>query len=86
LRLVGLRIEGDSIIADFEHPSAEGGVSASFVIDRKRGIIVTSPTPDVFAELASSIDEVRRITSAVIAFGVASERPSASSSSDDATG
>jgi hypothetical protein len=77
LRLVGLRIDGDSIVADFETTPAEDGVSATFVIDREGGIVGASPTPDVFAEFASSIDEVRKITSAVIAFGSAAERSSA---------
>jgi hypothetical protein len=44
--------------------------------DRSGNIIVTSPEPDVFAQCAASIEEVRRITAAVIAFSAAS-RPSA---------
>jgi hypothetical protein len=73
LRLVTLRSEGDSVVAEFE--SSPGGevVSASFTVDRKAGIVGAWPTPDVFAEYAGSIEEIREITSAVTAFAQAAK-------------
>jgi hypothetical protein len=74
LRLVGLQVNSDgAVIADLDSGPQRGRVLARFDIDRGGNLLLASPDPDVFAEFASSIEEVRQITAAVIAFAVASQ-------------
>ena len=73
LRLMGLRLDSDgAVIADLDSGTQSGRVTAKFDLGQGADLILASPQPDVFAEFASSIEEIRQITSAVIAFSVAS--------------
>lgn len=74
LRLTGLQLDDDgAVIAELECDAPRGRVRAKFDLGQSGELVVASPEPDIFAEFATSIDEVRRITSAVIAFSKASE-------------
>jgi len=70
---MGLQVNGDGdVIADFDSGTQGGRVVAKFDINRGGGLVVATPDPNVFIEFAASIEEVRHVTSAVIAFSVAS--------------
>jgi hypothetical protein len=72
LRLVGLQVNGDgAVIADLDPGTSQGRVLARFHLDRSGSLVVASPDPDVFAQFAASIGEVRQITAAIIAFSIA---------------
>lgn len=73
LRLVSLRSdrEGGSVVAELNPTSGEDRVLAKFQVDQQGRISVANPVPDVFRQFAASIEEVRRITAAVIAFAEA---------------
>lgn len=74
LRLVGLRAGSNgTVLAELDPGTHEGRVHAKFDLDRGGAVVVASPEPDVFAGFAASIEEVRQITSAVIAFSAASQ-------------
>lgn len=74
LRLMSLRSdrEDGTVIAQLDPTSVKGNLFAKFQICEKGRISVAIPVPDVFREYAASIDEVRRITAAVLTFAEAS--------------
>lgn len=76
LRLVSLHVNSNgAVIADLDSGTQEGRVLASFYLNRSEDLITAFPDPYVFRKFATSIEEVRQITAAVIAFSVASKTP-----------
>lgn len=74
LRLMSLQLDDDgAVIAELESGAPRGHVRVKFNLGQSGEIVVASPEPDIFAEFAASVDEIRRITSAVITFSKASE-------------
>lgn len=72
LRLVSLRHAGDDLVeAELESAPLGDRLVTTFEVDRGTDITVATPTPDVYAKAATSIEEVRRITQAVITFSLA---------------
>jgi len=74
LRLMGLQRDDDgAVVAELESGAPRRHVRVKFELDQSGDLVVASPEPDIFTEFAVSVDEIRRITSAVIAFSKASE-------------
>lgn len=74
LRLMGLHLDnGGAVIAELESGTPRGHVRVKFNLDQSGEVVVASPERDIFTEFATSVDEIRRMTSAVIAFSKASE-------------
>jgi hypothetical protein len=74
LRLLGLRWEGEGCVsADLDSGIPRGHVRTNFEVGRSGDHITVWPDPDVLNEFATSIEEVRRIVSAVKAFFLAAE-------------
>lgn len=74
LRLISLQLDNSgAVVGDLESGTPRGRVRVEFRLSRSGELVVASPDPDVFSEFAASVQEIRRITSAVIAFSKASE-------------
>lgn len=68
MKMIGLALgASEQIVASFTTSAGEQ-VSATFTISEAGDVTVGNPEPDIFTGSNLSVDEVRRIVAAVIAF------------------